>query len=155
MAATRTYLPVLELPRRPLVAALIGLSLVAATAAAVATRRRAAPALAIEHAYPIPSAGQRILVEVMNATPRPSLARSATRVLRRQGLDVVFFGNAEGDVRSDSTQVIARRGDRAAAERVAHALGQGVVSARTDTLRRVDVTVFLGEDYQPPADGHP
>jgi hypothetical protein len=145
----------LELPRRPFVAALIALAVVAASAAAVAVRGRPAPAPAVEHAYPIPAPGRRVLVEVLNATPRPSLARAATRVLRRKGLDVVLFGNAEGSVRSDSTQVIARRGDRSAAERVARALGQGVVSVRTDTLRRVDVTVFLGEDYKPPADGHP
>jgi hypothetical protein len=145
----------LELPRRLLVAALSAAALVAATTAAVAVRRRPAPALAIEHAYPIPSPGGRVLVEVLNATPRPSLARAATRVLRQKGLDVVLFGNAEGRIRSDSTQVIARRGDRSAAERVARALGQGVVSVQADTLRRVDVTVFLGEDYRPPADGHP
>ncbi len=68
---------------------------------------------------------------------------------------MVFFGNAEGDARSDSTRVIARRGDRSAAERVARALGQGVVGVRTDTLRRVDVTVVLGADYHAPTDGHP
>jgi hypothetical protein len=57
--------------------------------------------------------------------------------------------------RLDSTRVIARRGDRAAAERVARALGQGVVRVQTDTLRRADVSVLLGEDYRPAADGHP
>jgi len=147
----------LELSRRPIVPALIALAVVVATvaAAAVAVRSRPAPAPAVEHAYPIPSPGRRILVEVLNATATPSLARAATRVLRRKGLDVVLFGNAEGDVRPDSTQVIARRGDRSAAERVARALGQGLVSLRTDTPRQVDVTVFLGEDYQPAADGHP
>ncbi|HEX9054539.1 MAG TPA: LytR C-terminal domain-containing protein [Gemmatimonadales bacterium] len=145
----------MELPRRLLAAALSAVAVVAATTAAVAVRRRPAPALAIEHAYPIPSPGRRVLVEVLNATQRPSLARAATRVLRRQGLDVVLFGNAEGKGRSDSTQVIARRGDRSAAERVARALGRGLVSVQADTLRRVDVTVLLGEDYRPPADGHP
>jgi len=145
----------LELARRPALAALIALGVTLASVAAVAVRARPTPRLAVEHAYPIPSTEQRILVEVLNATARPSLARAATRVLRRQGLDVVFFGNAEGDARSDSTRVIARRGDRSAAERVARALGQGVVGVRTDTLRRVDVTVVLGEDYHPPADGHP
>ena len=145
----------MELPRRFLLAALTAAAVIAATTAAVAVRRRPVPALAIEHAYPIPSLGRRVLVEVLNATARPSLARAATRVRRRQGLDVVLFGNAEGKGRSDSTQVIARRGDRSAAERVAGALGQGRVSVQADTLRRVDVTVFLGEDYRPPADGHP
>lgn len=148
-------MPVLELSRRSVIGALIALALAAASAGALAMRHRPGPPLAIEHAYPIPSPGERVQVEVLNATPRPSLARAATRVLRRNGLDVVFFGNAEGSTRSDSTQVVARRGDRSAAERVARALGQGIVSVRTDTLRRVDVTVFLGADYRPPADGHP
>ena len=147
----------MELARRPLVAALIALGVIAATGAAFAVRGRRAPALAaaVEHAYPIPSPEQRILVEVLNATARPSLARAATRVLRRRGLDVVFFGNADGGAPSDSTRVIARRGDRSAAERVAQALGQGAVSIRKDTLRRVDVTVILGDDYRASADGHP
>jgi hypothetical protein len=147
----------LELARRPLVAALIALGVIVAAGAAFALRGRSAPAPApvVEHAYPIPSGEARILVEVLNATARPSLARAATRVLRRRGLDVVFFGNADGGAPSDSTRVIARRNDRAAAERVARALGQGVVSTRADTLRRVDVTVVLGEDYRAPGDGHP
>ena len=144
----------MELARRPVAAALIALGVVAAGAAFV-LRGRSAPAPVVEHAYPIPSAEARILVEVLNATARPSLARAATRVLRRRGLDVVFFGNADGGAPSDSTRVIARRSDRAAAERVARALGQGVVSTRADTLRRVDVTVVLGEDYRAPGDGHP
>ncbi|HEY8106167.1 MAG TPA: LytR C-terminal domain-containing protein [Gemmatimonadales bacterium] len=144
----------MELSRRQLGVALIALCVAAATGA-VASRGRARPAAAIvAHAYPIPSPEQRIQVEVLNGTARPSLARSATRLLRREGLDVVFFGNAD-DARPDSTQVIARRGDRSSAERVARALGQGVVSVRADTLRRVDVTVLLGADFRPPADAHP
>jgi hypothetical protein len=148
--------PILELASRRFGAALIALGVAAATAAAVAGHGRGRPAAAIvAHAYPIPSPERRIQVEVLNATARPSLARLATRLLRREGLDVVFFGNADDDARPDSTRVIARRGDRSSAERVAGALGQGVVSVRTDTLRRVDVTVLLGADYRPPEDPHP
>ena len=95
------------------------------------------------------------MVEVLNTTGRPGLARNATRALRRRGLDVLFFGNGDLPGRLDSTRIIARRGDRSAAERVARALGQGVVKVQTDTLRRVDVSVLLGEDYRAPADGHP
>jgi LytR cell envelope-related transcriptional attenuator len=121
---------------------------------AAGARRPPRPAPApIKHAYPIPAREHRILVEVLNTTTRPGLARSATRALRRQGLDVIFFGNADGKV--DSTQVIARRGDRGAAQTVAKFLGQGVVKLQADTLRRVDVTVLLGSDYRPPMDGHP
>jgi hypothetical protein len=144
----------LELPRHPLIAALIALAAIGGTVAAVARRPRPAP-LPVEHAYPIPAPDHRILVEVLNGTPRPGLARVATRILRRRGLDVIFFGNGDISGRLDSTRVIARRGDRAAAERVARALGLGLVRVQTDTLRRVDVSVLLGEDYRPVADGHP
>lgn len=144
----------MELARHPITIALIALGAIGGTVAAVALRPRPAPP-PVEHAYPIPAADQRILVEVLNATSRPGLARAATRTLRRRGLDVAFFGNADAGGGLDSTRIIARRGDRAAAERVAKALGQGLVRIQTDTLRRVDVSVLLGEDYRPPADGHP
>ena len=63
------------------------------------------------HAYPIPSPERRVTVEVLNGTKRAGVARAATRMLRRRGLDVVFFGNADAAV--DSTQVVVRRGDPA------------------------------------------
>jgi hypothetical protein len=68
---------------------------------------------------------------------------------------VVFFGNADGASALDSTQVVARRGDRGVATTVARALGQGTVKIQADTQRRVDVTVLLGGDYRAPDDGHP
>ena len=105
------------------------------------------------HAFAIPSAEDRILVEVLNGTGKQGFARLGTRRLRRQGLDVIFFGNA--DQATDSTQVIARRGARDAAQRVRDALGVGQVSVATDTLRRVDVTVVLGGDFVPEEDGRP
>jgi hypothetical protein len=74
-------------------------------------------------------------------------------MLRRQGLDVVFLGNA--DSLADSTRVVARRGDLARARYVAEALGAGLVTAETDTFRRVDVSVILGEDFRSAPDLHP
>ena len=105
------------------------------------------------HAFAIPSADDRILVEVLNGTEQQGLARLGTRKLRRQGLDVVFFGNS--DKTADSTLVFARRGTRNAAERVREALGIGTVEVQTDTLRWVDVTVILGRDFRPEEDGRP
>ena len=146
----------MELSRHPILIALIALAAIGGTLAAVARRPRLRPATpSVEHAYPIPAPDQRIMVEVLNSTSRPGLARAATRALRRRGLDVIFFGNGDVPGGLDSTRIVARRGDRAAAERVARALGQGVVKVQTDTLRRVDVSVLLGEDYRPVADGHP
>jgi hypothetical protein len=95
----------------------------------------------------------RVTVEVLNATQRQGAARTATRVLRSQRLDVVFLGNADSLV--DSTLVVARRGDAERARYVAAALGQGVVVVETDTFRRVDVSVILGADFKPRAETHP
>jgi LytR cell envelope-related transcriptional attenuator len=98
------------------------------------------------HAYAIPSPARRITVEVLNGTTRAGLARSATRRLRRHGLDVVFFGNADRAV--DSTRIILRRGNQERGRAVREALGMGRITVETDTLRRVDVSVVLGSDYR-------
>jgi hypothetical protein len=141
----------LELARRHVVGSLIALAAIATTAAALALRAR--PDRVTGHAFPIPSADDRVVVEVLNGTGRPGRARSATRVLRRQGLDVVFFGNWDGQGVVRTTKVVLRRGgDQAGARRVAQALGAGTVVVDLDTLRRVDVTVILGEDWEVPAD---
>ena len=101
------------------------------------------------HAFAIPSSSDHALqVEVLNGSGRTGLARLGARHLRRQAMDVVLFGNAVGE-RVDSTRVILRRGARDAAERVRGALGVGRIEVATDTLRRVDVTVLLGPDFQP------
>lgn len=89
----------------------------------------------------------RVTIEVLNGTRRQGAARAATRVLRRQGLDVVFLGNA--DTLAESTRVVARRGDADRARYVAAALGVGLVEVEIDTFRRVDVSVILGEDFRP------
>ncbi len=44
---------------------------------------------------------------------------------------------------------------RGAADRVRSALGGGTVVVASDTLRRVDVTVILGWDFQPAEESHP
>lgn len=90
-------------------------------------------------------------MEVLNGTKRAGAARAATRMLRRRGLDVVFYGNAEAAV--DSTRVIVRRGDPEAARDVRQAIGAGRVLVELDTLRRVDVSVILGPDFRPKVAG--
>lgn len=99
-----------------------------------------------EHAYAIPSPERRVTVEVLNGTRRAGVARAATRMLRRQGLDVVFFGNA--DEAADSTRVIVRRGDPGRGREVRQALGAGQIVVEPDSLRRVDVSVILGADFR-------
>jgi hypothetical protein len=98
------------------------------------------------HAYALPSPGRRIRVEVLNGTGRPGVARVATRTLRAQGLDVVFFGTGP---RADSTRILVRRGDPGQGRDVAEALGAGRVVLQPDTLRRVDVSVLIGSDWKP------
>jgi hypothetical protein len=93
------------------------------------------------------------MVEVLNGTRRTGAARTATRMLRRQGLDVVFLGNA--DSLAALTRVIVRRGDPSQARYVAQSLGVGAIVVETDTLRRVDVSVILGDDFRPRLELHP
>jgi hypothetical protein len=107
------------------------------------------------HAYAIPSGDHRIVVEVLNGTRRDGLARTATRLLRQKGLDVVFFGSADSAGEVDSTKVLVRRGEAGAGATVAKALGTGRAVVAIDSLRRVDVSVILGKDFVPGAEVHP
>ena len=120
----------------------------------LAVKYRSAPTALPDHAFPIPGEPNRLTVEVLNGSGRAGLARTATRVLRRGGLDVVFFGTADGDP-SKVTQLLVRRGDSTAARRAARLLGVGVTTWAPDSTRRVDVTVILGADWQPPEEVHP
>ena len=86
-----------------------------------------------------------MVVEVFNATGVDGLARTATRKLRTEGIDVVFYGSAR-DSTLDSTQIIVRRGDSTAAILVRDALGTGVIGVQHDAKRLVDVTVLLHVD---------
>ena len=104
------------------------------------------------HAYAIPAPGKRIRVEVLNGTTRPGFARTATRALRERGLDVVFFGTGPA---AESTRIFVRRGDPGKGKDVAEALGAGRVVLQPDTLRRVDVSVLLGNDWRPHLPVHP
>jgi hypothetical protein len=102
---------------------------------------------------PAPPPQGQVQVEVLNGTQRQGAARTATRMLRRHGLDVVFLGNADSLV--DSTRIIVRRGASDRARYVAATLGAGKVVVEIDTLRRVDVSVILGADFRPRLELHP
>ena len=153
MARSRAYIPILEQSRRhwrelALGAGLLllvlgmGLWLWPSTTPEPASR---SPAV-------IAPKG-RVTIEVLNGTQRQGAARTATRMLRRRGLDVVFLGNA--DSTAPLTRVLARRGDSVQARYVAAALGTGAVTVEIDTFRRVDVSVILGEDFRPKLEVHP
>jgi LytR cell envelope-related transcriptional attenuator len=101
-------------------------------------------------------AGPHITVEVLNASGKPGLAKVATRVLRRAGIDVVAFGNAPESVGTlDSTRIAVRRGTNDVGERVRKPLGVGRVSVQPDTTRLLDASVFLGADFAPRLEFHP
>lgn len=105
-----------------------------------------------ELAWPVPGSEERITVEVLNGTRRTGLARIGARLLRRHGFDVLATDNADSTA---VTRVIARRGTLRSAEAIRRALEVGVVDSATDTLRRVDVTVILGDDFRPILPLHP
>jgi hypothetical protein len=152
MADSRSYAAILEqLGRR-----WIWLSLIAGVLVLVAVTgflRRAERPPKSESAFSIPPVQGRLIVEVLNGTRRQGAARTATRMLRSHGVDVVFLGNA--DSAAVLTRVIVRRGDPERARTVAAVLRTGKILVETDTFRRVDVSVILGEDFKPRLKIHP
>lgn len=103
-------------------------------------------------AWPVPNGSTSAVVEVLNGTGRAGLARTATRMLRSHGIDVVGYGNGDS---SGTTQVMIRRGDARRARLVVRALGTGAIVSEPDSTRRVDVTIILGDDFHPEVPLHP
>ncbi len=145
---------VLEQPKgRVVVVGLIALGIVLGALAQwvrLVRARTEGPRVAAARARPVPGERDRIVVEVLNASGETGLARAATARLRDAGLDVVYYGSEAGPA-LDSTEVVLRRGEVAAAERVRRALGGGRVRAVPDAARLVDVTVRLGRDFGAPS----
>jgi hypothetical protein len=98
---------------------------------------------------------EHVVAEVLNGTTRRGLARLVTRLLRQGGIDVVYFGTATAPA-SEDTEILVRRGDdTAVALRVVRALGAGKVRVAPAPERRVDLTIVVGKDYEPPPTSHP
>ena len=110
-----------------------------------------------ETALPVPGErAPRVVVEVFNASGRPGLARVGTRVLRREGIDVVGLGNAPGiEGPQDTTRIVVRRGTLAVGTVIQKALGVGRVVMQRDSTRLLDASVFLGGDFSPRLEFHP
>jgi hypothetical protein len=131
--------------------ALVGGAVYAVRAGGWARPRAVVEALAPAAAIPddaVAPSGERVRVQVLNATRTRGLARRATRHLRARGFDVVEVGTVREQ--RDSTLVLDRSGRPAWAERVAAALGGAPVEARADSTRYLDVTVLLGASWRPP-----
>ena len=94
-----------------------------------------------------PEARARIRIEVRNGSGVPGAAGRMTEFLRREGFDVVDFGNAN---RFDHprTRVVDRIGDPRKAREVAAAL-QGVpIDVEPDSTLYLDLTVLVGADLE-------
>ena len=100
--------------------------------------------------------GQRIVVEVMNASGTGGLARRATFLLRDRGFDVVWWGNDPTGRRAE-TLVIDYTNKPEAAERLSKVLGGARIESGRDSLERgLDLTVKLGTGFVlPPEVFHP
>jgi len=103
-----------------------------------------------EAARALPAVDVRVRVEVLNGGGVPGAARRATDAARSIGFDVVFFGNA-GSFDQAESEVVDRVGRPEYAQAVAEALGIHNVRSIPDPDRYVDVSVFLGADWTPPA----
>lgn len=111
--------------------------------------RSATPSKSTALADPRWAEGQRITVEILNATKVKGLARRAARALRDQGFDVVTTGTNKEQF--DSTQVLDRTGHRDWAVLAAKAMGGGTVLVRPDSSREVDLTVLIGASWRAPS----
>jgi len=152
MADSRSYRAILEqLDGRWFWLTLIAIVIVLAAVSGFLLRGERGPP--VNHAIAIPPVQGRLIVEVLNGTRRQGAARSATRMLRSHGVDVVFLGNA--DSAEGLTRVIVRRGDPERARTVRGVLRAGTIVVEPDTFRRVDVSVILGDDFRPPLGIHP
>jgi hypothetical protein len=123
----------------------IGALVVAAVVVVLAWRLAIRGPIAPTAHMPIPGERVPYAVEVLNGTDADGLARTFTRRLRHQGIDVVSFGSAAG-AGADSTLVLVRRADTAAGLAVRKALGFGRVAFAPDSTLLLDVTVLLGRD---------
>ena len=95
--------------------------------------------------YDIPGTRTPWAVEVLNGTDVDGLARTITLRLRRAGFDIVSYGTAAA-ADQDSTLLLLRSADTAAAWAVRDALGFGRVVMEPDPRLLLDVSVVLGRD---------
>ncbi len=86
-----------------------------------------------------------ITAEVWNATDEPRLAFKIAKFLRRQGIDVVRWGNYER--RKESTLLIDRTGNLEKAQRVAKILSVKDIITYIEPATTIDLSVIVGEDF--------
>jgi len=99
---------------------------------------------------PLPTSDSRVKVEVLNGAGVPGIAGAVRDLLRDEGFDVVYFGNASSFDQENSV-VIDRTARGGGARAVAHSLGVSELRVEPDTTLLVDVTVLIGADWTPEA----
>ena len=90
----------------------------------------------------------RVRVRVLNASGTRGYARRATIELRDRGFDVVEYETERGTPRR-GTLIVSHTGHQDWAERLQRAVGTGAIESRPDSLRYVDLTIFVGRDWKP------
>lgn len=95
-------------------------------------------------------AGERVQVRVVNTTGTRGLARRATLLLRDFGYDVVDF-DTDARRRRDRTTVQVHTGRSEVGERLRRVMGTGETQVTPDSLRYLDFTILIGNDWKPPA----
>ncbi len=96
-----------------------------------------------------PAPTERVRVEILNGGGVPGAAARATELARAAGYDVVYFGNASSFDYIES-EVVDRVGRADFARGVADALGIHNLRSEADEDLYVDLSVVLGQDWQPP-----
>lgn len=103
-----------------------------------------------------PADRKKVRAQVLNGTNRTATEELAAAELKRAGFKIVGQGE-NNPLRYSETQIIVRRGNSTAAERVAQALEVPSATVQVETTvpeppnpsDPVDIRVILGRDYDP------
>lgn len=137
-----------------LVLALVGIVALGAAAGWWRSRTAAIPAsangtmAALDDSLARAPQGTRVRVRVLNASGNRGYARLASLELRDRGFDVVDYDTDRAKPRS-STLIVMHTDHDDWAERLRRAFGRGSIESRPDSLRYIDLTVFVGRDWKP------
>jgi len=112
------------------------------------------PQVAVYRSSDLPREQRQLKVEVFNACGVKDVAKQMTDFLRKNDVDVVYFGNylVNNKIYSiQNTLIIDRQsGDLQHAKRVARLVGVEAryVINQISPEREVDVTILIGNDYK-------
>jgi hypothetical protein len=99
---------------------------------------------------------RKVRTQVLNGSRRPDAEQLAAAELKREGFKIAGKGEVSSRDHME-TQIIVRKGDLAAGERIARELGVSSTGIQDETdvpdppnpSDRVDIRVILGKDYNP------